>query len=63
MTILGRVEALEAALLKTRDDAGYKLVLLKEGESGEEGIMSSELKDWPADRIMAIRFVSARQAD
>lgn len=50
---------LEASLLQTKDDAGYKLVLLKEGESREEGIMRSELQDWPDDRIMAIRFVSA----
>lgn len=54
MTILRRVETLEAALLQTWDDAEYKLVLLEEGESREEGIMRSDLKDWPCDRMMAI---------
>jgi hypothetical protein len=57
MTILRRVEMLEAALLQTTDDAEYKLVLLEKGESPEEGIVRSQLKDWPADRLMAIRFV------
>lgn len=59
MTILTRVEALETTLLQTRDDVDYKLVLLRKGETDEEGIMRSGLQDWPADRIMAIRFVSA----
>ena len=60
MTILTRVETLEAALLLPKDDTEYKLVLLKERESYEDGIMRSELQDWPADRIMVIGFVSAR---
>lgn len=59
MTTLRRVETLEATLLETRDDAEYKLVLLEEGESREEGIMPSGLNDWPADRLMVIKFVSA----
>lgn len=57
MTILRRVETLEAVLLQTRDDAEYKLVLLEEGESREEGIMRSELQDWPSDRLMMLKFV------
>ena len=57
MTILKRVETLEAALIP-RNDTGYKLVLLKEGESSEEDIMGSGLKDWPAERILVLRFVS-----
>jgi hypothetical protein len=59
MTTLRRVEMLEAVLLQARDDAGYKLVLLKDGESSEEGIARSELNDWPADRTMVLKFVSA----
>ena len=61
MTILRRVETLEAVLPHPRDDAGYKLALLKEGESREEGILRSGLKDWPADRIMVLTFVSANK--
>ncbi len=58
MTILTRVETLEAALLQPQDP-GYKIVQLEENESYEEGIMRSELQEWPADRILAIKFVSA----
>ena len=61
MTILRRIEALEATLLQTWDDADYKLVILEERESCEEGSTRSELKDWPADRIIVIRFVSANK--
>lgn len=60
MTILRRVETLEAALLQTGDDTGYKLVRLEEGESREDGIIRSGLKDSPADRIMALMFVSTK---
>ena len=58
MTILRRVATLEAVLIQPRDDAGFKLALLKQGESREEGILRSGLKEWPADRILALRFVS-----
>ena len=58
MNIIRRLEMLEAAALKTRDDVGYKIVLLQRGESCEEGIVRSRLQDWPADRIITVRFVS-----
>ncbi|SCY13759.1 hypothetical protein SAMN05216308_104221 [Nitrosospira sp. Nsp13] len=63
MTILTRVEALEAALLKPKEDERYKLVLLKKGESREEGIIRSELQDWPPDKIIVITFVSPKNID
>jgi hypothetical protein len=48
---------LEAAALKTKDDAGIKVVFLKTGESGEEGIIRSGLQDWPQDKIICVSFV------
>lgn len=51
---------LEAAVLQTKNDVGYKLVLLEKGESCEEGNVRSGLKDWPSNRIIFVRFVSAR---
>lgn len=63
MTILTRVEALESALLQPKDDENYKLVLLKKGETDEEGITRSELQNWPADRVIVIKFVSANKND
>lgn len=59
MNILRRLEMLEAMLLKTRDDVGYKLVLLEQGESCEEGRIRSGLKDWPSNRIIAVQFIGA----
>ncbi|SCY42427.1 hypothetical protein SAMN05216420_10637 [Nitrosospira sp. Nl5] len=59
MNILRRVEMLEAAVLETRDDVGYKLVMLEGDETCEEGVIRSGLKDWPPDRIFIIKFVSA----
>lgn len=59
MTILTRVEALEAALLPPKEDENYKLFLLNKGESYEEGIIRSGLQDWPAEKIIVIKFVSA----
>ena len=43
MNILRRVETLEAAVGRTNDDDCYKLVMLKEGESYEEGIVQGGL--------------------
>ena len=37
MSIFRRVETLEAVLGRTNDDVCYKVVMLKEGESYEEG--------------------------
>lgn len=59
MTMLKRVEKLEAAAFKGRGDVGYKFVLLEKGESCEEGRIRSGLKDWPSDRIIAIQFITA----
>jgi hypothetical protein len=58
MNIIRRLEMLEAAALKTRDDVGYKIVLLQRSESCEEGIVRSGLQDWPQDRIIFVNFVS-----
>jgi hypothetical protein len=58
MNIIRRLEVLEAAALKTTYDAGIKVVLLKKGESSEEGIIRSGLQDWAQDRIITVRFVS-----
>lgn len=63
MNILRRVEMLEAAALKTRDNVGYEVVLLEKGESCEEGRIRSGLNDWPPDRIIFVSFVSAGIAD
>jgi hypothetical protein len=57
MNITRRLEVLEAAALKTRDDAGIKVVFLKKGESSEEGIERSELQNW-SGRIIFVKFVS-----
>jgi hypothetical protein len=58
MNINRRVEILEAAALKTKDNAGIKVVFLKTGESNEDGIIRSGLQDWPQDRIICVNFVS-----
>jgi hypothetical protein len=57
MNIIRRLEALEAAGSKTRDDVGIEVVFLKTGESDEEGIIRSGFSDWPRDRIICVRFV------
>jgi hypothetical protein len=59
MNMIRRVERLEAALIGTDEDVGYKLILLKEGESCEEILARSGLLDWPSERIIAIRFVKS----
>lgn len=61
MSILQRVERLEAVLLQPVKDVEYKLVLLKGQETREEGIKRTNLTNWPNDRIMAITFVSPRR--
>ena len=61
MSILRRVEMLEAAVPQNRDDVEYKLVLLEEGESCGDGRIRAGLKDWPSDRIFIIEFVSAQE--
>ena len=61
MNILRRVEMLEAAVRQTRDDVGYKLVLLEKGESCGDGRIRAGLKDWPSDRIFIIEFVSVKE--
>ena len=43
MNILRRVEMLEAAVGRTNDGDCYKVVMLKEGESYEEGIVHAGL--------------------
>ena len=43
MNILRRVEILEAAVGRTNDGDCYKVVMLKEGESYEEGIVRDGL--------------------
>ena len=58
MNIHRRVEMLEAAMGRTNDGDCYKLVILKDGESYEEGIVREGLIDWPSDRILAICFVA-----
>jgi hypothetical protein len=58
MTILRRVEMLEAATLKTMEDVGYKIVLLKKGESCKECIIRSGLEDSPHDKIITVTFAS-----
>jgi hypothetical protein len=58
MNITRRLEILEAAALKTKDDAGIKVVFLKTGESSEEGIIRSGFQGWPRDRIICVKFVS-----
>ena len=62
MNILRRVEILEAAVERTNDGDCYKVVMLKEGESYEEGIVREGLTDWPSDRILAICFVGAEDS-
>ncbi|MBA4144024.1 MAG: hypothetical protein H0X43_13875 [Nitrosospira sp.] len=60
MSILRRVEMLEAAVARTGDASeGYKLVFLQEGESYEEHIVRAGLTDYPSDRILAICFVGS----
>ena len=61
MNILRRVEMLEEELFRHRGDVGYKLVLLEKGEGREEGVIRSGLADWPSDRLVIIRFVSAQE--
>lgn len=61
MNILRRVEMLEAELLRHRGDVGYKFVLLEKGEGREEGVIRSGLENWPSDRLVIIRFVSAQE--
>jgi hypothetical protein len=56
MNIIQRLEKLEAAALKTRDDVGIEVVFLKKGESSEEGIERSGLQNW-FGRIIFVRFV------
>ena len=61
MSILRRVEMLEAAVGRTGDvDVGYKLVFLQKGESYEEHLVRAGLSDWPSDRILTIWFVGAK---
>ncbi|SFH60692.1 hypothetical protein SAMN05216299_1338 [Nitrosospira sp. Nsp14] len=62
MNILRRVEMLEAAVGRTNEGDCYKVVILKEGESYEEGIGREGLTDWPFDRILAICFESAEDS-
>jgi hypothetical protein len=57
MNINRRVEILEAAALKTNNEAGIKVVFLKKGESSEKGIERSGLQNW-SDKIIFVRFVS-----
>jgi hypothetical protein len=57
MNITRRLEVLEAATLKTKDDVGIEVVFLKTGESDEEGIIRSGFQDWPRDRIICVRFI------
>jgi hypothetical protein len=57
MNITRRLEVLEAAALKTKDDAGIKVVFLKTRESREEGIERSGLQNW-SGRIIFVKFVS-----
>ena len=60
MSILQRVERLEAVLSQSVEEVEYKIVLLKEGETPDEGIKRSNLTNWPDERIMVIKFVSPR---
>jgi hypothetical protein len=61
MSILSRVEMLEAAV-RRKNDVGYKLVFLQEGENYEEHLVGAGLSDWPSDRILVIRFVGAKNS-
>lgn len=58
MNITRRLEVLEAAASKTRDNVGIEVVFQKTGESDEKGIIRSGFSDWPRDRIICVRFVS-----
>jgi hypothetical protein len=60
MNITRRLEVLEAAALKTQENLNMQLVLLKKGESSEEGIIRTGLQDWPQDRLIIVRFVSPK---
>ena len=62
MNILRRVEILEAAVGRTNEGDCYKVVMLKEGESYEEGIVHAGLTDFPSDRILVIEFVGAKDS-
>jgi hypothetical protein len=57
MNIIRRLEVLEAAASKTKDDVGIGVVFLKTDESSEEGIIRSGFQDWPRDRIVCVNFV------
>jgi hypothetical protein len=57
MNIIRRLEMLEAAAHKSRDNVGYEIVLLKKGESCEEGIIRLGFHAWPRDRIICVNFV------
>lgn len=59
MSILSRVELLEEAMGRQGGDAGYKIVLVKDGETCEERTIRSRKGAWPPDRIIWIKFVSA----
>lgn len=53
------MQTLEAKLLPTKMDAGYKIVLLQEGEIRIKANKRFGLSAWPANRIISVRFVSA----
>ena len=59
MNMLARVEKLETKLLPKKKDPGYKIVLMKNGETSKEAIVRAGLTDWPVSRIMLISFVAA----
>ena len=59
MTILRRGETPEAMLLPKHKDAGYKIVLMNDGEILREAITRAMLADWPVSKIWLICFVSA----
>jgi hypothetical protein len=61
MSILSRVEMLEAAVRRT-NDVGYKVVFLQEGENYEEHLVQEGLSDWPSDRILTVWFIGDKNS-